>query len=448
MPPPGRVPPVRFARGDDGDVAYQMWGDGPVDLLFVTEVGVSVDTGWEHPGRVRFATFMASLGRVVRFDPRSQGASDPLPLEQLGSLEAWVDDALQVLDDVAVDTVVVVAEGFASHVGVSLAIEHPERVARLALLNPFARLTSDDDHPFGPPPDVVPTLVSGVRDRWGDGAVTSRAAPLLADGVPDTDFLARNERLSASPRVAAALTQAMWTADVRHLLPRLDVPTLVVHTGDFRHVTVDHSRHVAELVPGAVMIEAPSRSFYWGESGLETYGAFVSGAPAEPFEHEIATVLFTDIVDSTPTALELGNDRWHQILDHLDHFVAIEVDRVGGRVVKQTGDGHLAVFPHPAAGIRAATAILRSAPTLEVRLRAGLHTGDVEHRRDGDVTGLAVVIASRVADAAGAHELLVSRTVADLVAGTGFELADRGEHVLKGVPGEWRLYGVAPSPRS
>jgi class 3 adenylate cyclase/pimeloyl-ACP methyl ester carboxylesterase len=436
------VPPVRFARGLDGAVAYQVWGEGPIDLLVLTEYTTSVDSLWEHPGRTRFLMFKGSLGRVICFDPRGQGASDPLPLDQLGSTDAWVEDALHVLDDLEVETVVVSAESFSSHAAITLALRHPERVSRLALLNPFARLTRDGDHPFGRPPEDVPVIVSTVRDRWGLGELVASVSPSLREGAPDSGFLARAERLGASPSVAAALTEVAWTADIRPLLPRLEVPVLVVHTGDLRYVTLDHSRYVAEHIPGAVMVEAPSRSFYWGESGLGTYAEFLSGAPAEPTDHAIASVLFTDIVESTEATTTVGNRRWSEVLDHLDGFVALQVDRFGGRLVKQTGDGHLAVFSQPAAGIRAAQAVLEAAPTLGVRLRAGLHTGDVQQRPDGDVTGLAVNIASRVAGAADALELLVSRTVADLVAGSEFHLVDRGEHDLKGIRGPWQLYAV------
>jgi class 3 adenylate cyclase len=442
MSEPGRTPPVRFAHGPGGAVAYQAWGEGESTVLFMTEFSNSVDNIWEHPGRTRLLTFHGTLGRAIRFDPRGQGASDPLPLDQLGSVQAWVDDALLVLEDQGVDAVAVSAEGFATQVAISLAVEHPDWVSRLAPLNPFARLTAAEGHPFGPSAEEASGLVSAVRERWGLGELSAANAPTLAEGVPDPGFLARSERLGASPMVAAALARAASEADIRHLLPELRIPVLVIHTGDLLYVSAEHSRYVAEHIPGAEMIEAPSRSFYWGESGLRRYGEFLSGQPAEPVDHEVASVLFTDIVASTEAAAQLGNERWRQVLDHLDDFVARQVNRLDGRLVKQTGDGHVAVFSRPASAVRAALAILRAAPTLDVTLRAGLHTGDVELRQDGDVAGIAVNVANRVMSNAGAQELLVSRTVADLIAGSGFDLADRGEHRLKGVSGGWKLYQV------
>jgi class 3 adenylate cyclase len=237
---------------------------------------------------------------------------------------------------------------------------------------------------------------------------------------------------------------AAHRSDVRAALPTITVPTLVVYTGDLRHVNVKLSRYVADHIPGAQFLEIPSQSFYWGELGISPYTEFLAGAAAENRERVIQSVLFTDVVDSTRTAAEVGDARWEQRLTHLDEFVAIEVARSGGRLVKHTGDGHLMTFPTPGAAIRAGVAILRSAPTLQVQVRAGIHTGEIEERSDGDIAGIAVHVAARVASLASSQQLLVSRTVADLISGGDIALEAGGVHELKGLPGTWNLYAVNP----
>lgn len=238
----------------------------------------------------------------------------------------------------------------------------------------------------------------------------------------------------------AAYARAQWEADITDLLPRVHVPVLVLHTGDLSLVTVGHSQVVADRIPRAHMVRAPSMSFYWSDSGFDAYGEFLTGRATERADPDIASVLFTDIVDSTSSVARVGDHRWRQTLTHLDEFVDFEVARVGGRVVKHTGDGHLAVFATPRPALSAALAIIAAAPTLNVRIRAGVHTGEVDNRPDGDVAGIAIHIASRVTNQAQRQEVWVSRTVADLLLGADFRFDDRGEHSLKGLPEPWRLY--------
>jgi class 3 adenylate cyclase/pimeloyl-ACP methyl ester carboxylesterase len=441
--PVREVPPVRYLRHPTGAIAYQVWGQGQLDLLVMTEFTTSVDNIWEHPGRLRLLSSQGELGRVIRFDPRGQGASDPLPLDEVGQLGPWLDDALHVLDTLDVDQAVVTAEGYAGQVGLRLAAEHPARVVRLALLNPFARRARAEDYSIGAGLESDATALGEfVRANWGTGELTAGAVPTLATGAPDPGFLGRTERLGASPAVAGALLAAAHRSDVRALLPSITVPTLVVYTGDFLNVSVELSRYVADHIPGAQFLEVPSRSFYWGEFGISAYAEFLTGTVPEHRERVIGSVLFTDVVDSTRAAAELGDARWEQLLTHLDEFVAIEVARFGGRLIKRTGDGHLVTFPTPGAAIEASLAILRGAPTLDVEVRAGIHTGEIEERSDGDLAGIAVHVAARVASLASAHQLLVSRTVADLVSGGEFLLEDHGSHELKGLPGTWALYAV------
>jgi class 3 adenylate cyclase/pimeloyl-ACP methyl ester carboxylesterase len=439
------VPAVHYLRHPTGAIAYQVWGQGDLNLLLLTDISTSVDNIWEHPGRLRILSSYGDLGRVIRFDPRGQGASDPLPLDQVGELAPWLDDALNILDALDVAEAVVAAEGYASQVALLLAAEHPQRVMRLALLNPFARRTVAKDYPIGEGREQdVAVLADLVRSVWGTGEATAMSVPSLAAGAPDSGFLGRTERLGASPAVAAAVVGAMGRSDVRHVLAAITVPTLVVHTDDSQLVPVALSRYVADQVPGARFLEVPSRSFYWGETGISAYAEFLAGSMPEVRERVIRSVLFTDVVDSTRAATLAGDARWEQRLRHLDEFVGVEVARFGGSLIKQTGDGHLVTFSTPAGAIRTALAILRGAPTLEVEVRAGIHIGEIEERSDGDIAGIAVHVAARVASLASPQQLLISRTVADLVSGGEFALQDQGLHELKGVPGTWALYAVSP----
>lgn len=431
---------MSYVRTDRGSIAYQLWGEGPVEHLLLSEFSTSVDNIWEHPRRVRILSAQGQIARTVRFDPLGQGASDPVALADVGRVDLWRDQALAVLDAVGFNKVVVTAEGFASQVGMLLGSERPERVQRLALLNPFARLTRAEGYPIGHDVDVD-RAVAYVRSVWGTGEITGRL-PTLATGAPDPSFPGRNERLGASPEVAASLVAACYGSDVRGLLPSVRVPTLVIHTGELPMGSWDMSRYVADQIPGSLFLDVPSRSFYWGEGGFSSYAEFVGGAPLRRGERIMKSILFTDIVDSTSSVVAVGDSQWKERLGYFDDFVSVEVDRHGGTVIKHTGGGHLLAFDSPDVAVRAAVGILRGAPTLDVTVRAGIHTGEVEQRTDGDIVGIAVNIAARVASHASANQLLVSQTVADLLAGGEFSFLGRGTHQLKGVPGNWSLYEV------
>jgi class 3 adenylate cyclase/pimeloyl-ACP methyl ester carboxylesterase len=436
------LPEVRFVHGD-GSVAYQVWGSAPRDLLLITDWVTSVDTIWDHPGRLRILTLQSSIARVIRFDPRGLGASDPLPLDEYGNFELWVDDALRVLDDANAPRVAVSCEGLMSHVGLRLAAEHPERVDRVAVSNGFARLTAGDGYPYGPSPESFIAGAERARRAWGTGRVLRRTVTSLEHGATDPAWFARDERLAASPGVAAAMVTAMARADLRSVLPAVHVPVLVLHTGEFRHVPVEHCRYLAEHLPNGRLVEAPSRTFYSDLGGRHTLVEFLTDAPYDVSDREVLTLLFTDVVGST-RRVDLGGDvEWRRTMDSLDAFVELEARHRDGRVVKQLGDGHLVVFRRPVDAVRSAFAFMRGASALELELRAGVHIGEVELRAGGDVAGVAVHIASRIAALAGAGEVIASRTVSELIRGAGFVARDLGEHSLRGVGDTWTLVALS-----
>lgn len=430
------VPEVHYARDESGAaIAYQVWGAGPVDLLLMTDWATSVDNMWEHPARVRSLGFAGSLGRVIRFDCRGTGASDPVSLDRIGDLEQWARDATLVMDAVGVERAVVSAEGFAGQAAMLLAATEPVRVERLGLQNSFAQFVASDAVET-----TVAAAVPFVREQWGTGACTRRVGSLAAGAEPG--FCARTERLAASPLIAAALVEATIRSDVRALLGKIVVPTLVLYTGDLPAYTFEHSEYLAAHIPGARIIHTRAPAFYWDDPGFVEFAEFLSGHGADMAKRELATVVFTDVVGSTEFAARVGDRRWSETFGHLDRFVRIHVERCGGRVVQHTGDGHILTFSTPHAAIEGTRELLAAAPSLGIELRGGIHTGEVEHGPAGDIAGLGVHIAARVAALAGAGELMVSRTVVDLMAGSDTQFEDRDEHELKGVPGRWRIFAV------
>jgi class 3 adenylate cyclase len=357
-------------------------------------------------------------------------------LDRCGDLDDWTAAAVAVLYAVDAQRVVVIGEGFAGHAAILLAASRRERVERLVLLNSFPCVVAPEEVD-----DALAAIVPMMQQQWGTGEFTKQTS--LANGAPDPGFCGRTERLAASPSIAAAFAAATIRSDVRSLLAEVEVPTLVVYAGDLSYATRQHSEDLGAYIPDARLIDVETSSFYWGDHGLGEFGEFVSGRTHDvAARRELATVLFSDIVESTRLAADWGDRRWRAVLDNIDRYVSTRVQRCGGKVVKQTGDGHLAVFASPQDAIDAAVGIMRASSTLEVVFRIGLHTGEIELRDGGDIGGIAVHVAARVASLANPNEILVSRTIADLLSGSATRFSERGEHELKGIPGRWRLFAT------
>jgi class 3 adenylate cyclase len=424
-------PETKFVSVGRDRIAYVVWGDGPTDVWFLAHFGASVDAIWEHPGHLRWTRALGARLRVVMLDHRGSGMSDSAPEERQGNLDDRIEDALAVLDAVGLERVSLLAEGDGALTAIKFAVEHANRVAKLVLLNGYAAGWG-----VSAPSEQLDAIADRVRALWGCGELVATTVPHFAD---DPEFCARYERMGARPSAAAALTRHLATMDVRPYLERITTPTLVMHSGDISLSSLEQSRELAQRIPHARLFEGSSSTFYWGSGVVEEMIAFVSGTPGVG-DRDLVTLLFTDVVDSTRTVVAAGDDEWRQTLNFLDDLVATRVSRSGGRIVKQTGDGHLMEFQRPSDALRAAIAICGAAPTLGVTLRAGVHTGEIERRENGDIGGLTVHIAARVAAVAGAGEVVVSRTVVELLGATDYELRDRGEHELKGVPGTWQLF--------
>jgi class 3 adenylate cyclase len=439
------APDIHYVRGEDGTtIAYAVIGDGPFDLLCIPGFVSHLELFWEAPGAEHYFGRLASFARLIMFDKRGQGLSDRPPGPP--TLEQSAGDARTVLDAVGSEKAAVYGISEGGPMSILLAATSPERVTALALYGTWARLVQGPGYPEGVPAEQFERFIDANRDNWGGPVALNLWAPSLVGDKPAERWWARLLRQGISPSGAEALIRLYTQVDIRDVLPTITVPTLVAHrTGD-RMVPIGAARVLAAGIPGAKLIELPGHDhvpFYDPDQIIDEVEEFLTGhrTEREP-DRMLATVMFTDIVDSTKRAAELGDRGWRELIERHDALMRRELERHRGREVKTMGDGFLATFDGPARGIRCATSAREAVRELGIEIRAGLHTGECEVMGD-DIGGIAVSIGARVGAAAGPGEVLVSRTVTDLVAGSGIEFADRGVHPLKGVPGEWQLYAVA-----
>jgi class 3 adenylate cyclase/alpha-beta hydrolase superfamily lysophospholipase len=439
-------PETRYVSVGDAEVAYQVIGESPRDILFCNALGGHVDLLWQLRPSAEFLTELSALGRVLHMDRRGCGASDTIPLGAIPTWEALAEDMTAVLDAVGSKHTDVVGVHEVGPIAVLFAAMHPERVRSLILINTAARYLEADDYPIGVPLADFDALIELFAATWG----SEDNAELTNPGrVHDREFIkavARMGRASATPQTAAAQFRYFLSSmDVRPFLPLVQCPTLVLHASETPFIPLALGQYLADKIPDATLIAMPGGDLAppYGPDAVLDIGEFLTGErPASRVERVLTTILFTDIVGSTETAASLGDARWRAVLDAHDHAVREQLRRFGGRAVKHTGDGFLISFDGPARGIRCAKAISEAAESIGIEVRAGLHTGECEVRGD-DLGGMAVHIAARVNALATPREVLVTATVKDLVMGSGLEFTERGEHTLKGVPESWVLFSAA-----
>ncbi len=441
------LPETRYATNDGLFVAYQLTGDGPLDVVLLTQWFSNVDSQWDVPPLAEFIGRLARFGRVLTFDKRGTGLSDPVPANELPSIEEWMDDLRVVLDENGIERAVLVANLASSFMAMVFAATHPARVRSLVLVNAYPRFTQAADYPWGFDGGQLEMVAERTRRMWGKGMLLRQFAPSLLADPGLVDLESRYERQAASPGTAIAMTQNINFIDVRSVLPAINVPTLVISRADPDAAPPGHRRYIADHVQGARYVELPGTDqLMWAGDQDALVGEiqeFVTGArPVTEPDRVLATILFTDIVGSTRLAAEHGDRAWRDLLERHHELVRGELARFRGREVDTAGDGFLAVFDGPGRAVRCASAAVRSVRSLGIEIRAGLHTGEVELAGDG-VRGIAVHIGARVSALAGPSEVLVSSTVRDLVAGSGLQFEDRGSHQLKGVPDPWRVLAVA-----
>ncbi|HUA96641.1 MAG TPA: adenylate/guanylate cyclase domain-containing protein [Acidimicrobiales bacterium] len=434
---------------DDAEIAYQCTAEGPLDLLFCYGFGSAIDLAWDEATTYpEFYRRLASFSRLILFDRRGTGASDPIPSGAFPTWESWAEDAGAVLDAAGSERAVLFGALDAGALAILFAAMHPERVQALIVLNSSARFRWSEDYPIGVAPEAVEMLIAMVGTSWGSHELAAAVNPAMADDDAFLDAVSRIMRAAATPRRAATQFRYLLNnLDVRPALHAVQVPTLVLNVAESPFVPLDHGRYIAEHISDARFVELPGAEIGLSApllGSVDEIEEFLTGeSRAADVDRVLATVLFTDIVGSTKRAAELGDRPWRSLLDAHDRTVREQLRRFRGREVKTTGDGFLATFDGPARSIRCAQAIVNATRSLGVEVRAGLHTGECEVRGD-DLGGLAVHIAARVGALAAPGAVLVSGTVKDLVVGSGIEFEDRGERELKGVPGSWRLFAVAP----
>jgi class 3 adenylate cyclase len=438
------APKTRFAQHGDVHLAYQTVGDGPLDVFLVDTWVHHVEAVWDFPEFARFLRRLASFGRLIHFDRRGTGLSDPVPLDRLPDVATQVEDAITVLDAAGSRQPAVIGLNDGTLVAMLLAASQPERCRSLLLFAATAKHQQAAGLPMEAIDQAIETMTRGLTA--GGGGVEFLARSRLGDERFAQD-LGRLQRLSVRPGAIGHYYRQSMEADARDTLPRIRVPTLVVNRTGNPIVAMDLSREVASLIPGAKLVELPGTDHLAYSEDLDRVldeiEEFVTGARtgADP-DRVLTTMLFTDIVDSTTRAAELGDRRWRDLLDRHHELLRAEIGRFGGREVSTTGDGFFATFDAPARAVRCALAASEAvSSSLGFDIRAGVHTGEVEVR-GSDLGGLAVHIGARIAALAGAGEVLVSSTVKDLLAGSSIDFGDRGEHELKGVPGAWRLYAA------
>lgn len=439
-------PETRYARSGDVNIAYQVVGDGPRDLVYVPGWVSNVEVFWEEPAVVRFFERVATFCRLILFDKRGTGLSDRVA--DVPNLETRMDDVRAVMDAVGSEQAALLGNSEGGPLCALFAATYPERTSALIMMGSYARRISAPDYPWGPSLEQWHEFIDGVVRHWGGPVGIEQRVPSQAHDPRFTAWWSRFVRQSASPGAAQTIWRMIAEIDIRDVLPTIRVPTLIVHNAGERTVPVESARYLAGHIPGARYAELDGIDHVpWGgnmDAVVDEIEEFLTGVrhAAEP-ERVLATVLFTDIVDATRRAAELGDRRWRDVLEAHHATVRAELARFRGREIDTAGDGFLAAFDGPARAVRAAVAICGDVRRLGLDIRAGLHTGECE-TIGPKLGGIAVHIGARIAALADGGQVLVSRTVKDLVAGSGLKFVDHGVHALKGVPGDWHLFAVDP----
>ena len=445
-----RPPETMYARSGDVNIAYQVIGDAPLDLVFVMGWVSHLEYFWREPNFARFLNRLASFSRLILFDKRGTGLSDRVPIDQLPTLEQRMDDVRAVMDAVGSERAALCGVSEGGPMCSLFAATYPEKTSALVMIGTYAKRVRDEEYPWGPTIEEREHFFEVMRDQWGGPVGIDERAPSLANDPQFRDWWATYLRMGASPGAAVALTQMNAEIDVRSVLASIRVPSLVIHRREDQCLKVEEGRYVAERIPGAKFVELPGNDHlpFVGDQDaiLDRVEEFLTGV-RHSLERDtvLATVLFTHIIGAEEHARRLGQERWDDLLRRLHSHFRKEIEWFRGREIDMLGDRPMAIFDGPARAIRCASAITEYASRLGIEMRSGLHTGECEIV-DGTVAGVAAEIGACVANEAKAGEVLVSRTVKDLVAGSGIEFEDRGIRVLSGC-GEWRVFAVQRAAR-
>lgn len=441
-------PETRYAAGAEGAVGYQVFGTGPPDLVFITQWGTNIDMFWDEPSSARYLDRLASFSRVILFDKRGTGVSDPIDTTDPSTWQGWLGDITTVLDQARSESAVLVGDVEGGLLAIAYAAAFPKRVASLVLINSRARAMRADDYPEGMPESVASTFRQILVDTYGvDDTILQATAPSVVGDARFARWWSKFQRSTLPPAMVHGAFDFQLAVDVREEAKLLDVPTLVIHRRDAFYHRISGGRWLADNIAGARLVElggADTLPFHTGDFNevLDHVEAFVCGEAGEVVsDRRLATVLFTDIVSSTERAADLGDRRWLDVLEEATTISERQVRRFGGSSVHTTGDGYLATFDLPANAVQAAKQILFEVGALGIELRAGVHTGEISVTGE-NIAGIGVHIASRVMDRAPDGAVCVSSTVRDLTVGSPITYDLLGTYRLKGVPGEWAIYEV------
>jgi pimeloyl-ACP methyl ester carboxylesterase len=445
------LPETRYTKSGDVHIAYQVVGEGPFDLVYVPGFVSNVEEAWEDPNYRRFLERLASFSRLLLFDKRGTGLSDPVSIADLPTLEERMDDLRAVMDAAGSERAAIFGHSEGGVMSVLFAATYPERTIALVTLGTFAKRVWSPDYPWAPTPEQREREYDVIDRTWGHEVDIGYYAPSMVGDDVFASWFARYFRRSASPQAALALMRMNTQADIRQVLPVVRVPTLVMNRVGDRDVNVEEARYMAARIPGAKLVELPGADHSAWVGGaellLDEIEEFLTGVRRGPDpDRVLATVLVTDVVGSTEHLTRIGDRAWSDLVERHDATIRRELVRFNGREIDTAGDGFLAVFDGPARAVRCAVEATGAVRGLGLEIRAGVHTGEVE-LAGAKVRGLAVHLASRIAPIADPGDVLASSTVKDLVAGSGIRFEERGEHDLKGAPGRWRLFSVAAGPQ-
>ncbi len=438
---------VHYAMSGDARLAYTVRGRGPHEIVFVPAWLSNQDVA-PTPAYGAFWEHVSTFATVVMYDPRGSGLSDPVALEDLPTLERWTEDLHTIVESVGFTQAVLIAESAGGPVAMLYAATHPERTRALVLINTYAALAWSEDYSAGVKAGDYEHLVEHIERVWGTGRFLQALEPDVEVDASRVRHLARVERQSMAPATVGAIFRQQYATDARAILPVISSPTLVMHVTANGFVPVEYGRYVAEHITSARLVELPGRDHSMLNGGdaqqimTDEIEEFVTGTRVDSDHARILTTLvFTDVVGSTDRVVAIGDRAWRNVLDLHDDAIRRQLERFAGSQRRLTGDGVLATFDGPARAIRCGSAIRDAARQIGLDVRVGIHTGEVE-RRGTELAGVAIHLAHRVCETAAPGEVLVSRTVVDLVAGSGLSFDDRGEHDLKGIPQPWRLFSV------
>lgn len=436
---------VQFTQVGSARVGYAVHGVSDLDIVYAPGLASHLDLTLEQPRYRQGIEALSRFGRVVRFDRRGTGVSDPAPASAEESWELWVDDLGAVLEAVGSTRAVIIGANDAGPPAILFSATHPQLVSALVVFNSTARFTAAHDYPAGHPPEVADLVVKALTEAWGTESSTDLLVPSLAADEPFRRWYARFQRAACTPAEMAANMARILRMDARSVLPQVQCPTLVIHREGYSTLPEAQSRALADGIPGAEFLSVPGADAPMYTQGtteiVDRIGDFIGRSPsAVPDDQVFRTVLFTDIVSSTERAVELGDSAWGRLIVAYDALALEEVAKAGGSVIKGTGDGTLAIFEAPARGLRSLLEIKARAAELGIGVRGGLHAGPISMRMDGDISGVAVNAAARVLALGNGDEVLVSESVADLVTGDEFTFSPWGERELKGLPGTWRIF--------